>query len=259
MTENEIRAKVVATAKKYLGCNESDGSHKKIIDIYNSHRPPVRGYAMKYTDAWCAAFVSAVAIELQFTGIMPIECGCQPMIELYRKLGRWQENDAYVPKAGDILFYHWNDGSDFASTDNTGRANHVGIVAGVSGRVMTVIEGNRNHAVALRYINVNGKFIRGYGLPDYAARATASAPGPAAKKCPYAEPSRNIRFGCKGAGVKWVQWHLNAGNSGEKLAVDGDFGVLTKAAVLRFQKKKALATDGIVGAKTRAALKKAVK
>ena len=42
-------------------------------------------------------------------------------------------------------------------------------------------------------------------------------------------------------------------------AVDGIFGVLTKAAVLRCQKKKGLLADGIVGPKTRGALKKAVK
>ena len=41
--------------------------------------------------------------------------------------------------------------------------------------------------------------------------------------------------------------------------MDGIFGALTKAAVLKFQKKQKLVQDGIVGPKTRAALKKAVK
>lgn len=31
MTEKEIRSKVVEIAKGWLGCKESDGSHKKII------------------------------------------------------------------------------------------------------------------------------------------------------------------------------------------------------------------------------------
>ena len=65
-----------------------------------------------------------------------------------------------------------------------------------------------------------------------------------------------IQFGAKGNNVKWLQWHLN--QLGEKLTIDGNFGVLVKAAVLRFQKKQKLTQDGIVGAKTRAALKKAV-
>lgn len=36
MTEKEIRSKVVEIAKGWLGCKESDGSHKKIIDTYNA-------------------------------------------------------------------------------------------------------------------------------------------------------------------------------------------------------------------------------
>ena len=76
MTEKEIRAKVVNTAVAWLGCKESDGSHKKIIDVYNGHTPRARGYKVTYTDAWCATFVSAVAIKAGYTDIIPLECGC---------------------------------------------------------------------------------------------------------------------------------------------------------------------------------------
>ena len=127
-------------------------------------------------------------------------------------------------------------------------------------QVITVIEGNKNDKVDTRLVNCNGRYIRGYGLPDYSSKATPEVkptPKPAVKKCPYAEPTKDLRRGSKGNGVRWVQWHLN--QTGEKLAVDGSFGVLTKAAVLRFQKKFKLAQDGIVGPKTRAALKKAVR
>lgn len=262
MTETEIRQKVVTTAKKYIGCKEQDGGHRRFIDKYNSFQPLPRNHRMTYTAAWCATFVSAIAIECGLTDIMPVECGCAYMIEQYKKLNRWQEDDAYQPKSGDIIFYDWDDGKDFATTDDVGSPEHVGIVTGVSGRVITVIEGNKNDAVETRFVNVNGRYIRGYGLPDYASKSTpgekpAPAPKPAAKKCPYAEPVKSVRYGARGSGVRWVQWHLN--QTGEKLKVDGSFGPLTKAAVLRFQKRMKLTQDGIVGPKTRAALKKAVK
>ena len=77
------------------------------------------------------------------------------------------------------------------------------------------------------------------------------------RRCPYSEPTKDIAFGARGNNVRWLQWQLNKA-AGEKLAVDGIFGALTKAAVLRFQKKKGLVQDGIVGPKTRTALKKAV-
>jgi hypothetical protein len=258
MTENELRQKVVSTAKKYLGCNENDGSHKKIIDIYNSHKPLARGYQMPYTVPWCATFVSAIAVELALTDIMPTECGCPQMMELYKKLGRWQENDAFIPEAGDIIFYDWDDGRNFATTDATGRPEHVGIVTGVSGGMIAVVEGNKNDAVQTRNITVNGRYIRGFGLPDYAGKATSPAPKPKpTAKCPYAEPKKNILYGAKGNHVKWLQWHLN--QLGEKLKIDGVFGKLTKAAVLKFQRTNKLTQDGIVGPITRGALKNALK
>ena len=101
-------------------------------------------------------------------------------------------------------------------------------------------------------------------MGDLAQKVTAAlsgddaAPAPQpSTKCPYSEPTKDIAFGARGNNVRWLQWQLNKA-AGEKLAVDGEFGPLTKAAVLRFQKSKKLAADGIVGPKTRTALKKAV-
>ena len=168
MTEKELRAKVVSIAEKYLGCKESNGSHRKIIDLYNSHKPLARGYPVKYTDAWCATFVSTVFIEAGLTEIAPTECGCGAMINLYKKIGRWEENDAYVPSPGDVVMYDWQDNG---VGDNTGAADHVGIVASVSGNSIKVIEGNMSDAVGHRTLRVNGKYIRGYCLPKYSAKA----------------------------------------------------------------------------------------
>ena len=117
----------------YLGCKEADGSHRKIIDLYNSHKPLARGYAVKYTDAWCSTFASAVAIAAGLTDIIPTECGCEKHIALFKKLGAWVENDAYVPKPGDYIFYDWQDGTNYATTDNTGAADHVGGETGGTG------------------------------------------------------------------------------------------------------------------------------
>lgn len=95
MTEKELRQKVVDTAVSYLGCKEANGSHRKIIDLYNSHKPLARGYAVKYTDAWCSTFASAVAIACGLTDIIPTECGCERHIDLFKKLGRVENVPMY--------------------------------------------------------------------------------------------------------------------------------------------------------------------
>ena len=173
--EKQNRANIVAIAESFLGCKESDGSHRKIIDIYNANKPLARGYAMTYTDAWCACFVSVVSVLGGALSVMPKEVGCGKMIELYQKLGRWQENDAYVPAPGDVVFYDWNDGPNYAATDNTAAPDHVGIVVSVTGSTIKVIEGNMSNAVGYRNLAVNGRYIRGFGLPDYSA-ITVKAP-----------------------------------------------------------------------------------
>lgn len=156
--------KVIEQAKAWIGRKESDGSHKEIINIYNNHRPLARGYKVKYTDSWCATFVSAVAIKCGCTDVIPTECGCEQMIELFKKSGTWVENENRTPKPGDIIFYDW---ADNGVGDNKGYSDHVGIVESVSGGKITVIEGNYSDGVGRRVIAVNGKGIRGYGVPKY--------------------------------------------------------------------------------------------
>lgn len=187
MTEQALRQKVVGIAQGWIGCKESNGSHRKIIDLYNSHKPLARGYPVKYTDAWCSTFASAVAIKAGLTDIIPTECGCEKHIQLFKALGSWEENDAHVPAPGDYIFYDWDDNG---AGDCTGSADHVGIVEKVSGQTITVIEGNMSNAVGRRTIKVNGRYIRGYGVPKYSRKATTGgsasggattpSPGPAA-------------------------------------------------------------------------------
>lgn len=179
MNENQIRKQVVDTAAYYIGVKEGTTSHKAIVDLYNSYSPRARGYKLSYKDPWCAGFVSAIAIKLGYTDIMPTEVSCGKMIELYQKLGCWVENDAYVPKTGDIIMYDWDDGG---SGDNKGGADHVGIVESVSGNTITIIEGNYSNAVKRRNIAVNARYIRGYCVPNYAKKATGTITITTAKK-----------------------------------------------------------------------------
>lgn len=160
------RSQIVNKAREWVGLNEADGSHKKIIDIYNSHKPLARGYAMKYTDEWCACTVSALAIACGATDIIPLEVSCSKLIELAKAKGIFVEDDAYIPSPGDLILYDWEDNG---VGENKAAPNHTGIVETVVENTITVIEGNYKNAVGRRTIKVNGKYIRGFITPHYAA------------------------------------------------------------------------------------------
>ena len=242
------RGEIVAQAQSWIGCKESDGTHRQIIDVYNSDKPLPRGYKVSYTDAWCATFVTACAIKCGATDIIPKECSCNKMIALLKGLGCWVENDAYVPAPGDLIFYDWE---DKGTGDNTGVSDHVGIVEKVSGNTITVIEGNYNDACKRRVLNLNGRYIRGYGVPKY-----DSEPVKAVARVTVTLPV--LKKGSKSEAVKTLQRLLNAlgfTDATEKaLVVDGSFGTATLYALKAYQNAKRLEVDGVCGAATWGAL-----
>lgn len=62
-----------------------------------------------------------------------------------------------------------------------------------------------------------------------------------------------LRLGSRGTAVKQLQNLLRAAKVFAG-AIDGDFGPVTQAAVIKFQRSKGLVADGVVGATTWAAL-----
>jgi hypothetical protein len=231
---------VVEQAKAWLGLKESDGSFKVIIDTYNSQEELPRGVKMLYSWEWCAAFVSAVAVKLDYTDIIPTECSCTRMIEKLKAIGAWDERDNRVPLPGELIFYNWEAP---ATGDDDTDADHVGIVECIRNGIITVIEGNYSASVKRREISVNHRYIRGYGVPKYDAEKEQQAG--------YTLKMRNLKVGCRGEDVRSLQILLigkkySCGESG----ADGIFGYATEKAVIAYQKDHSLYADGITGEKT---------
>lgn len=248
MTEQELRLKIVNCAKSFFGAVQGDQRHEIIVDTYNSFVPHPRGYTLKSTDAWCAAFASAIFLLCDMQSLFPVECSCREQIKGWQKRGGWEEDDAYRPNIGDIIYYDWGDNGE---GDNTGVPDHVGIVIWTCGQDVLVCEGNKGAAkyVGYREMNLNGRYIRGYGLPDYASIAEAAPVS-------HYEPNNGncfielpiLSYGKKGNAVRALQALLNA--HGAKLTIDGSFGPATKAAVRQYQKTNDLTIDGSVGQQT---------
>lgn len=169
VSENEmaLRQQVIATAETWLGTAKGSPEHHQLIDLYNAQDTLPVGYLVTYEDNWCAAFVTAVALQCGLEDIIPSECGCQRQIALFEGMGCWQEDESYAPLPGDVIYYSQGDA---AAGDCTGWSDHVGIVVGTAGNYIKVIEGNNNDAVRYRYVHKNDYTIRGYGLPDYAGK-----------------------------------------------------------------------------------------
>lgn len=157
---------LINQARSWLGVSGVNAGHQVILDVYNSQTPLPRGHRMTAKEPWCATFVSACAIKTGMADIIPPECSCNKMIILLKALGEWHEDESVAPKPGWIMFYDWD---DVGSGDDKGGPEHVGIVERLDGNVITVIEGNYSNSVKRRKIKVNGKTIRGYGVPRYDA------------------------------------------------------------------------------------------
>lgn len=152
----------------WVGYSESNGKYKKIIDLYNSHKPLARGYKLKYTDEWCDGTISAAAIACNATDIIGTEVGCEEHVKIFKRLGIWIEDGRITPRKGDIILFNW----DKNSQPNDGYSDHIGVVEKVSGNTITTIEGNKSRAVGRRTLKVGAGNIRGYARPKYKAESS---------------------------------------------------------------------------------------
>lgn len=146
---------VLNVMRSWIGYSEANGKFRQIIDLYNSHLPLARGYAVQYTDEWCDTAVSAAAIQAGCVDLIGTECGCEKHIEIFKEKGIWIEDGTIVPLPGDIILYNW----DCQVQPNDGYSDHIGYVESVSGQMITVMEGNYNEEVAGEVIQ--GKYANG--------------------------------------------------------------------------------------------------
>lgn len=136
-------------ALQFIGVRQGSTKHKKIVDTYNTIKPLPRGYKVRYTDNWCATFVSFV---LKSCGVKKnvFECGAERMLKKFKKLKLTLDDDT-KGKSNDIIFYDWQ---------CDGWSDHVGIIYQADKKYYYVVEGNKNKRVETRKITKNNKCIK---------------------------------------------------------------------------------------------------
>ena len=164
--------------RSWIGYSEANGKYKQIIDLYNSHKPLARGYAVQYDDEWCDTTVSAAAIKAGAVDLIGTECGCEQHVKIFQSKGIWIEDGTITPQPGDIILYNWGDNTQ----PNDGYSDHIGYVESVSSNTITCIEGNKGEAVARRTLKVGNGNIRGYARPKYGTSGSTSKPSTSGKK-----------------------------------------------------------------------------
>ena len=219
----------------------------KYPNFYNGKK---NGYS------WCDIFVDwcfiecfgyEKALKMLYQPTKSAGAGCQYSANYYRA------HDAFYrqPQVGDQVFF-----GDY------GNEGHTGIVIDVAGSVVTTVEGNTSggygvdsngDGVYIKRYNINTQYIPGFGRPNWKVVSHDVGNEEVADAMSYS----TIKLGSKGSDVKKAQQLLIAkGYSCGAAGADGDFGAATYNAVKKFQTTNGLEVDGIVGAKTWAALLK---
>jgi len=169
---------VLDVMRSWIGLSKANGTHKIIVDTYNSYPHIAGGYKVKYTDDYCDTTISAAFIKLGAVDLIGgVEVGVERHIELFKKAGIWEEDGSVTPEKGWLIVYNWGD----STQPNDGWADHIGIVESVGGGMITTIEGNINGGkVGRTTIQVGHGNIRGFAKPKY-GEAGKSTVEPTAK------------------------------------------------------------------------------
>lgn len=143
----------------------------------------------------------------------------------------------------------WAKGKPGNSADGAG---HVAIVEGINpdGSIVTS-ESEWSHRPFVTRVRSGSNWSQGSG---YTYLGCIVNPGSAN---PYTRPDYTIRQSDNSAGVKWLQYYLQAhGFDLGVWGIDGSFGSCTLKALKRFQARFGLLPDGVCGRLTKNALER---
>lgn len=255
MNISEAKAKLVAWCNDQVGYTEGANNYNK--------------YAPKWTEAggwnaqnqpWCDIFVDCAFIEsfgLDYASRLTYQpkggfsALCSASTNFYKNNGAWFS----TPAVGDQVFFYVSGG-----------INHTGIVVGVSGGVVTTVEGNSSDAVRRNSYQVTSSYIAGFGRPNWNIFDDGGEPDPEPSPSPEPEPPKTptcsvtlnlpvIQYGDCSMWVKLMQTALiGRGFNVGWYGADGEYGQQTKIGLYEFQKKMGLDTDCVAGEQTWKAL-----
>ena len=156
--------RVIRAAANLVGTSTGSAAHQRMVEDYNSVKPLPVGYAVKNTDDWCDIFVTVVFQREGLSHLVGRECGVERHIQIFKKLGIWNEDGTTTPQSGDIITFNW----DKDTQQNDGWADHIGIVERVENGWIHTIEGNSSNGVVRRNTyRVGHGNIRGFARPRY--------------------------------------------------------------------------------------------
>ena len=156
--------RVIRAAANLVGTSTGSAAHQRMVADYNSVKPLPVGYAVKNTDDWCDVFVTVVFQREGLSHLVGRECGVERHIQIFKKLGIWNEDGTTTPQSGDIITFNW----DKDTQQNDGWADHIGIVERVENGWIHTIEGNSSNGVVRRNTyRVGHGNIRGFARPRY--------------------------------------------------------------------------------------------
>lgn len=248
MTIAEAKAKLVAWCNEQVGYSEGANNWNKYAEKWTA-----AGGWNAQNQPWCDIFVDCGFIEcfgldlasrLTYQRKGAFSALCSASANYYKNNGAWFS----TPAVGDQVFFY-----------SGGGINHTGIVVDVTGGLVVCVEGNSSDAVRKNTYRLGDSYIAGFGRPNWGVFVSGSpgedpAPTPEPTK-PVVEGLPTLKQGDASDVVRAAQFLLNGrGCSVGIWGADGDFGPMTKAAVLAFQRRRSLEADGIIGPETWAAL-----
>ena len=252
MTIHEAKAKLVNWALAQIGYHEGANNWNKYAPEWTA-----AGGWNAQNQPWCDIFVDCGFIEcfgVDFASKLTYQprggfsALCSASANYYKANNAWFS----TPAVGDQIFFNISGG-----------INHTGIVVGVSGGMVTVVEGNSSDAVRKNTYTVGSAYINGFGRPNWSVfegdvnngSSNETVEPPQLDTCEVTIKLPVIKYGDASMWVKLMQTALiGRGFNCGWYGADGEYGQQTKIGLFQFQQKMGLDTDCVCGSATWKAL-----